>query len=787
MKRLRKYKNDILLLLLFSVIYIVIALILTHGEFIFASKVDFAMQHYLFPEYFRNLFYDTKDLFPDFAFHLGGGQNIYNLSYYGFLSPYILVSYLFPVIPMITYLMIVSFIIVVSSTFLFYKFLKSHHFKPSTCLVVSLLFLFASPIMYHAKRHIMFINYFPFLILGFFGVDKFIEKKKIGLLVTSITLMVFTSFYYSVSGCVVLIIYGIYQYLKKHKISDKKAFIKFFFPFAKPFLISILLSAILWVPTAYTLLSGRGEAIKNIEFWELFVPSFKALYTAYSPGITLFEFILIGILIIDKNIRKQTRFLALVVVVIFMFPIFNYILNGTLYLNAKSLIPFLPLALLLVAISLDTLLKHPKKIKVYLVLSTCLICVFGNMNDILIPKGEVDSSQEKDYQTLVDFIVKEDSSFYRIGNQTEESTSLNKVYNMKEYKSSIYSSTQNREYQLWVKNRQKNNQIYRNGMMTSISGNILADAMMGEKYIITDHSLGDGYRLKKEVGILKLYENEFSLPIIYTTKNEITKRDYQNLTYPMTVISSYADGNLEDSNILEEVSLQVDESKNISTKTITNGVFIKAKNNNKMVLTPTEDLEDKVVFVTFKNNFNRRCNHTKVDQTITINGIKNKLTCRGWKYHNRNRVFHYVLVSPKELEVEFSEGLYELGDISIYAVSKDVFLEEKNNNIIPVSINQELTKGDTIYGSVQLEEEENVVVAIPYDEGFRIEVDGEKVSYQKSVQNGMTFKVGKGTHEIKITYHAPWKNIGAILSFLGVFWIAVIGIKKKKGNVKCVK
>src|SRR5699024_6289129 len=110
----------------------------------------------------------------------------------------------------------------------------------------SLLFLFASPIMYHAKRHIMFINYFPFLILGFFGVDKFIEKKKIGLLVTSITLMVFTSFYYSVSGCVVLIIYGIYQYLKKHKISDKKAFIKFLFPFAKPFLISILLSAILW-------------------------------------------------------------------------------------------------------------------------------------------------------------------------------------------------------------------------------------------------------------------------------------------------------------------------------------------------------------------------------------------------------------------------------------------------------------------------------------------------------------------------------------------------------------
>ena len=108
-----KYRQDLLTCLLFCVLYIIIALILTHGDYIFASKIDFSMQHYLFPEYFRTLFYDTKDFFPDFAFNLGGGQNIYNLSYYGFLSPYILLSYLFPKIPMMIYLIIMSFIIVV--------------------------------------------------------------------------------------------------------------------------------------------------------------------------------------------------------------------------------------------------------------------------------------------------------------------------------------------------------------------------------------------------------------------------------------------------------------------------------------------------------------------------------------------------------------------------------------------------------------------------------------------------------------------------------------------------
>ena len=90
MKRLKKYKKDILILLLFSAIYISIALVLTRGKYYFASTTDFEMQHYIFPEYFRKLFYDTFDLFPDFALNIGGGQNIYNFSYYGLLNPFIL-------------------------------------------------------------------------------------------------------------------------------------------------------------------------------------------------------------------------------------------------------------------------------------------------------------------------------------------------------------------------------------------------------------------------------------------------------------------------------------------------------------------------------------------------------------------------------------------------------------------------------------------------------------------------------------------------------------------------
>ena len=63
---------------------------------LFGAKVDWVSQHSVLPDYFRRQFYETGNLFPEFAANIGGGQNIYNFSYYGLLSPVILPSYLLP-------------------------------------------------------------------------------------------------------------------------------------------------------------------------------------------------------------------------------------------------------------------------------------------------------------------------------------------------------------------------------------------------------------------------------------------------------------------------------------------------------------------------------------------------------------------------------------------------------------------------------------------------------------------------------------------------------------------
>ena len=62
---------------------------------VFGAKVDWISQHSVIPDYFRKQFYETGNLFPEFAMNLGGGQNVYNYSYYGLYSPLFLLPYAF--------------------------------------------------------------------------------------------------------------------------------------------------------------------------------------------------------------------------------------------------------------------------------------------------------------------------------------------------------------------------------------------------------------------------------------------------------------------------------------------------------------------------------------------------------------------------------------------------------------------------------------------------------------------------------------------------------------------
>ena len=329
-----------------------------HG--IFGAKVDWLSQHSVLPDYFRQQFYATGKIFPEFAPNLGGGQNIYHFAYYGLYSPLILPSYLLPFVKMSDYIMVISITGLTVSVLLFYYWLKSRKMDTGVAFIISLMFLLAGPMIGQYSGQIMFVDYMPFLCLALIGVDRYFEKEKSGLFTVSVFLMIMTSFYFSIGGMLVLVLYGLHRYFEQREGCrvTVRGFLVDGLCFVRPMILAVLMSSFFLVPTVLALAGGRSKG-QNTSLTTLFVPQItveRFAYSIYGIGLTT---LVITVLITGLLYRKvYERVLTYGCVIVLVIPVFAYLLNGGLYIRDKVFIPFLPLLCYLIAIYLEKCRKE---------------------------------------------------------------------------------------------------------------------------------------------------------------------------------------------------------------------------------------------------------------------------------------------------------------------------------------------------------------------------------------------------------------------------------------------
>ncbi|MBR1717827.1 MAG: YfhO family protein [Bacilli bacterium] len=763
MKKYRDYINILILI----VSYFIILLVTTKCfNYLPLSKVDFDVQHYPLAEYFRNLFYETKDIFPDFSFNLGAGENIYYISYYGLLNPIIMFSYLMPHVPMIYYIMIMMSLIVIISTVLFYYYLRRNNYSLMVSFISSFIFLTASPIIFHSHRHIMFIDYFPFLIMSFYGIDSFVKNNKSTLLVISLALIILTSYYYSPSVIAVIFIYSIYKYLSVNGTNELYKFIK---KTIFRIIISVLITMVLILPTAYTILNGRSGSGNTVDVLSLLIPKLD-LYTSYSIGFTLTTFIILVFSLFSKD--KYNKLLGFILVSIIIFPIFNYILNGTLYINAKSLIPFIPLCLIVISNELSILFKN-KFLKyllfILIIITSTTTCIMCNLNDKLM--------RFSDFKNI-DYKIHDD--IYRTNTSNISKEHINKVNNIDEFKTTMYSSTFNNDYRNFYLNVMENPMNYRNKFMITSSSNIIREIYMGEKYIYSNFDLGYPY---KKIGN-DLFELDSVLPIIYSTEKTISKIDYESLNYPDNIINLIGKtiSNKTNTNIINVNKINnyiILESNGLVIEKTTSGYIVNADKSNYLKVKVNDNLDNKLLFVDFDILKNNSCKTTG-DLNVRINNIDNKLTCREWKYNNENHKFSYVISSTVDntLDIHFTKGIHEISNINLYVLDYDLIKNIKDN-VQEFKFDKAKTKGDIIEGSINVINSSVIVTSIPYDKGFNVYIDGIKTKYKKVNECFIGFDISSGYHNIKIEYKAPYKNISLVISLIGIILLIYNYIKEK--------
>ncbi len=822
--------------LVIALVVLAVVAITCAGGMFFGSKTDWLGQHTAFPDYFRKLFYQTGELLPNFALGIGAGQNIYNFSYYGLLSPLVLFSYLLPFVPMTIYMAVANVVGTIVTGILFYQLLRREKFSQNVCLVTSLLLITSSSLIFQAHRHFMFVNYMPFLLLALLGAHRYFEKGSRWLLCLSVFLMVMTSYYYSVAGIVVVVLYGVYLWLKVLERRDRRFTVKSFLVdglrFLLPVICGVAMAAVLLLPTFWAILGGRESGVsKTAELLDLLVPKANLdglLYSPYSLG-----FGAVAVLAVLWGFfapGRPRKFLHITFAMILALPLSLYLFNGALYLRNKALIPFAPivgvmlagfladlaarrvrcrqLALLFVLANAVFWLLGYKNLIYYaeaaVILTLCFFCarpavrrsfyavilclsfatcLIANSTDELVSEEMYERVFPEEKQQLVDAALDAEDGLWRFGNLDDTLYNVNYVYRPDYLNTSVYSSTQNADYKSFRDDTFRMAQPYRNKLVSAQTPNALFQLLMSTRYVVTDGDPGAGYQPVQTKGDYTLYRSDYALPLGYVTYRTVSQSAYNRVGYPysldvmlhQTVVPDESDL-AGDSPISWVLPTDLPDGWQIGPyTTITptdDGWDLQVTKSDKLHLDLGQGYQDNLLLI----GFNVKNIGTHKDIKIGINGVENKLAYNNEYYQAHHNQFEYVISSSERLtalDVTLSPGNYHISNLQVHMLPVET-LRSAAAQVTPFTFDKQKSLAGNVSGQVTAQQDGYFVTSIPYDEGFTAYVDGKEQKIEKVNQAFVGFPLKQGAHTVELRYTAPLFRAGAAISAAGLAGLAIM-------------
>lgn len=118
-------------------------------------------------------------------------------------------------------------------------------------------------------------------------------------------------------------------------------------------------------------------------------------------------------------------------------------------------------------------------------------------------------------------------------------------------------------------------------------------------------------------------------------------------------------------------------------------------------------------------------------------------------------------------------------------------LEKSINKLKESQLENVVIHKNVITGTIDVKEEGMLALSIPYEDGFKLYVDGEEKNIEILYDFFMGVQLSEGVHDIKLVYMPVGFNISLVISLvfivLSVLYIIYNDTKKFKKIKKCVK
>ena len=303
------------------------------------------------------------------------------------------------------------------------------------------------------------------------------------------------------------------------------------------------------------------------------------------------------------------------------------------------------------------------------------------------------------------------------------------------------------------------------------NNSILADSLFGIQYNISE-SPSDKYGFKDiyQKDNLTLYENQYSLPIAFTSQSV-----YNDVKFNEHTLDNQASFLNQLANVNFDYFSPIPYEKTENTDDLIS--VTSSSNENATIQYQIEVPENSQVYLSFTNLHFSNDKQKKID--ILVNGEKKTFTTDNvfsffnLGYTKEKKTFNIHVSFPGNSQVSFEPPtFYRLNTQTLTeAIQK---IKEQ-----PVTVS---TSKNKVFARYDVKQDTSIFFTIPYDKGWSAYQDGKKIEMKQSQTGFMKVDVPKGKGTITLSFIPNGFITGAICSFTSLLLFAVYNHRRKSSK-----
>ncbi|MBQ3126860.1 MAG: YfhO family protein, partial [Clostridia bacterium] len=415
-----------------------------------------------------------------------------------------------------------------------------------------------------------------------------------------------------------------------------------------------------------------------------------------------------------------------------------------------------------------------------LTILVCLEVFCAGLTNVVALDDDVYYSKYSSYvdymakmRPIVETVQENDTSFYRMEKTEHRKTNDNMALNIRGLSNS--TSTLNAEV---IEFLARMGYSSRSHWTKYLGGTPVNDSLLGLKYIIAAEDLSDYYTAAYTEGDYTAYRNPYALSLAYAVNPAINEMDFEDYNTPFERLNDLVGAMLGEDTLPLFTAIEKDssDSDNCDVSYIASHVKYLPTNTAKeanVYYTFTAPSDDEIFFY-LPSEYPREVG-MKVNGTSFSDGF----------YQNEtSRIVSLGRFTPGEqVRVTLTikqDDLYVLDRVPFfYAINMDLLadafgqLAEGNYHIDAEYKESHFTGTITTTA-----ERSTVFTSLPYDEGWQVYLDGERVEIYKTLDALIAFDAEPGTHTLEMKYAPKAFTLGITCTIVStIIFIALCFIE----------